>query len=114
MRIANLWNKNLFAGDIIIAIDKVDSRWGPLNTFTVERTDEAVIAATAHFQAEREEAERREQVEQDQKESARIIREERWEIEKEAAEQKRAATRERTAERKRLAAEANAEQEGTA
>lgn len=99
MRIANLWAKNLFTGDTIIAIDKVDSRWGPLNTFTVERTEENVIAATAYFQAERAEAEHREQVEQEQKEAARIIREERWEIEKEEAEAKRAARREAAKEK---------------
>lgn len=39
MIVTNLWAKELKAGDVIIAADLVDSKYGKINRFTVNRPD---------------------------------------------------------------------------
>lgn len=57
MIVANLWNKNLMVGDTILDIKEVDSRYGPLRSYTVERKLEDHERGLIE-QAERREAER--------------------------------------------------------
>ena len=41
--VANLWAKELEVGDRIIAADVVDSKFGPIKRFTVERADASTL-----------------------------------------------------------------------
>lgn len=66
MIVVNLWNKNLAVGDVILTINLVDSRWGPLRQYSVERTEEAHAIQVAKEQAEKaaqDEAHEREKAE---------------------------------------------------
>jgi hypothetical protein len=108
MIVANLWNKNLAVGDVILAVREVDSRWGPLRNYTVERTEEAHAIQSAKEAAEkaawaekkeREEAEAlawREQRDAEQAERNRIA-EEKAETRREAVRRKAAEQQEGTA-----------------
>jgi hypothetical protein len=54
--VANLWAKQLIVGDIITAIEPVDTRYGVLHHYTVERTQEAHAAELARLKAEKEQS----------------------------------------------------------
>lgn len=41
MIVKNLWAKELKAGDLIVDVKPVDSKWGEINRFTVERATPA-------------------------------------------------------------------------
>jgi hypothetical protein len=54
--VANLWAKQLIVGDIITDIEPIDTRYGELKLYTVERTEEAHAAEVARVKAEKERA----------------------------------------------------------
>ena len=78
MLVTNLWAKQLVADDIIIRVDMVDSRYGPLSQFTVERTEEnhnASVLAIAALKAAQVEKDR---IKQERDEEQRAIGKERY------------------------------------
>ena len=52
--VANLWAKQLIVGDTIISADPVDTRYGVIRRYTVERTKAAHRAERERIEREKE------------------------------------------------------------